>query len=367
MASVWVWTYPWTLAAEGIDAACEDIADRGIDGLTVASHYHSVQTLQPRTPETLFASYPGGCYFTPDPTAFADTPIDPPVNAVDGYDDPLAAVRTATDHAGLSVAAWTVCLHNSRLGAEYPRYRIESAFGDAHDHAFCPSHPAVQAYYAGVVETLATYDVDRIDLEWIGFGNVFHDHGWRFGHRKQQAVTDYTTAVLLSQCFCDGCEAAADRRGFDLDEARDRVRSLCREALQGPGRSLPELAELRAEEPAIDRLLEFRAAVVGEFLDSLVAASGGIPVNYYLTEDLGKGPLTIDAAGVDLDMLAATLDRVTTLCYTSDPLEAKQRLRVLDRRLSIPVDGAVTLDPDIIETEADFQRLARSIQTVAED
>ncbi|MFB6300848.1 MAG: hypothetical protein ABEH65_11355 [Halobacteriales archaeon] len=367
MSSVWVWTYPWTLAAEGMETACGELSAAGIDGLTVASQYHSVQTLQPRTPETLFQSYPGGCYFSPDEAAFTDTPIKPPTNAIEGYDDPLRAVQTAADREGLSTAAWIVCLHNSRLGAEYPAYRIESAFGDAHTHAFCPSHSAVKSYYAAVVETLAGYGVDRIDLEWIGFGNAFHDHGWRFGHRKQQAVTDYSTVILLSQCFCDGCQAAADRRGFDLDRARERVKALCRDALQGPDRSLSDMDTLRGAEPAIDRLLAFRAEIVEEFLDTLVGASGSTPVNYYLTEDLGKSPLSIDAAGVEFETLESKLDRVTVLCYTSDPLEAKQRVRVLDRRLSIPVDGALTLDPDIIDSMTGFQRLARSLRTVAAD
>ena len=160
-----VWSYPWRLLSQQPDTTRGELAELGVTGVNVAAHYHSIRTLDPRSSDTLFESYEGGCYFTPDSKHFADTPIDPPVNDIDGHPDPFADVVERLTDGGIDVNAWLVCFHNTKLATENPEFRVESAFGDAHEHAFCPSNPEVHAYFEGVVRSLADYDISAINLE----------------------------------------------------------------------------------------------------------------------------------------------------------------------------------------------------------
>ncbi|MWG35000.1 hypothetical protein [Halomarina oriensis] len=361
-----VWTYPWNLTSDGLAETCEGLAARGVDALTLASHYHSIRSLDPRHPDELFTAYPGGCYFDPDPGRFADMPIDPLPNEVSGLDDPVAeTVEAAADH-GLGVNAWTVCLHNSRLGAANPSYRVESAFGDAHDHALCPSNPEVREYFAAVVEALVDRGVAEVHLESVGFGSPFHEHGWRWGHPKRQALTGTTEEVLLAQCFCEGCRTAATDHPIDLGRAQRVVRDLVREWLAVPAADAPPLDAVVADEPVLDDLFAFRSAVVESFVARLAEAAGSVPLSYYVMEGhLGADPTGLWPAGVRPDRLADHLDRAMAICYVSAPDRARDRIRSLRETVDgdVTVDAGVTLDPNVVPDEATFDSLVEAVRS----
>ncbi|WP_137290778.1 hypothetical protein [Natronorubrum halophilum] len=356
-----LWTYPWTLDHEGIDDACERLSTCGIDAVNVASHYHSVQSMQARFPDDLFRAYAGGCYFEPD-ERFDDVPIEPSTNRVGSWDDPLAEITDGVHDHGMAVNAWTVCLHNTRLGSMNPAYRIESAFGDAHDHSLCPSHPEVRAYFAAVVASIRERDVDEIQLESIGFPSAFHDHGSQYGHDKRQTVTTDTETVLLSQCFCEGCHTAAASHPIEFERAHNRVRELVRPSLVDPTVSLPPIDELVECEPLVGDLLDFRATVIEALLERLANAAGSTPLNYYVMEAYGQDPSTLPFAGVDLERLEPHLDRVTALCYVSDAERARDRILTLERVVDLPIDSGITLDPAVIERSAQVGDLVDGIR-----
>lgn len=359
-----VWTYPWTLHREGIVEACERLAACGIDAVNIASHYHSVRSMQPRFPDDLFRTYAGGCYFEPN-DAFAHVPIDPNVNRVGSWDDPLAEIVDGAHDCGTAVNAWTVCLHNSRLGATNPEYRIESAFGDAHDHSPCPSHSEVREYFATVVRSIRERGVDEIQLESIGFPSAFHDHGWQFGHEKRQAVTTDAEAALLSQCFCDGCRAAAASHPVDFERARTVVRALVRRSLADPTAS-PSIEALIDREPVLGDLLDFRASVVERLLERLADAAGSTPLNYYAMEAYGSEPSDLALAGVRLENLEDRLDRVTAICYVDDSAIARERIRNIERIVDLPIDTGVTLDPDVIDRREQVSDLVDGIRSASD-
>ncbi|MFC7007269.1 hypothetical protein [Halalkalicoccus salilacus] len=264
----------------------------------------------------------------------------------------------------MAVNAWTVCLHNTRLGSTNPRYRIESAFGDAHDHSLCPSHPEVRDYFAGVVGSIRERDVDEIHLESLGFPSVFHGHGSEFGHDKRQAVTTAAETLLLSQCFCDGCRAAADSHSIDLDAARTRVLELLQRPLTDPTVSTPPPNELTVSEPVLGDLLDFRAAVVERLLERLADAAGPTPLNYYVMESYGSTPPDLPLAGVRTDALEKYLDGVTGFCYVDDPEVARERLASLKRTVDLPVDAGLTLDPNVIDRCEQLGDLVDGVRSV---
>lgn len=358
-----LWTYPWTMAQEGLDETCKEVVERGLDEITVSSHYHSVRSLQPQFPHALFRQFPGGCHFSPDADRFDECPVTPSPVAIEGFDDPLAEITAVAHDHGLAVNAWTVCLHNTRLGTTNPEYRIESAFGDSHDHSLCPSHPAVRDYFATVVGALVDRSVDGVHLESIGFPSAFHGHGQEFGHDKRQVLTDPAEMMLLSQCFCDGCQYAAESHPIDLARARARVRDLLETALRNPTTETPSLDTLIREEAVLDALFEFRASVVEAFVERLADAAGIVPLNYYVAESPGGAdPKDVWSAGVRPDQLDASLDRMTAMCYVSDPTVARERVLKLKEMVDCPVDAGLTLDPNIVETASELHALVDTLK-----
>lgn len=357
-----VWAYPWTLKAEGLEKACEEIFNLGINEITVSSHYHSVQSLQPRFPKALFQRFHGGCHFSPDPARFDGCPIAPQTVTVEGFEDPLAEITDVAHDHGLSVNAWTVCLHNSRLGAANPDYRIESAFGDSHDHSLCPSHPAVRDYFARVAEAVVDRSVDEIQLESIGVPNAFHGHGIEFGHDKRQVLTESVETVLFSQCFCDGCRRAAESHPLKFDRAKERVKSILEALLADPTTKMPSLRKLVEEESELRALFDFRASIVESLVEEIADAAGTTPLNYYIAESPGGAdPNGVWPAGVRLARLDAFLDRATAMCYVSDPTVARDRVRSLQDMVDCSVDAGLSLDPSIVETAIELSALVDTL------
>lgn len=361
-----LWAYPWTLAEEGLDEAWTTLSGIGADTINLASHYHSVRSMQPRFPDHLFESQPGGCYFNPTPDRFVETPIDPLPNAVSPFDDPLAAIVESADAAGIDVNGWVVLFHNSRLGATHPEYRFESAYGDPQDHALCPSHPEVHEYFARVVEAVAARGVNEIHLETAGFPMVFHGHGQAFGHDKRQVLTSRTEELLLSQCFCDGCQVAARSQEIDLADARRTVHALLETSFAHPHRDAPRLGSLVAERPALRKLFDFRASVVADLFERLSNAAGGTPLNYYVMDGGGLDSDDVWPAGIRLGDLADHVDRVTALCYVRNPDDARARIDGIARRFNGPVDAGITLDHDIVRSEAELRQLVAAVKAEAD-
>ncbi|WP_227356384.1 hypothetical protein [Haladaptatus salinisoli] len=362
-----VWSYPWRLLSHPLDATRRELAELGVSSVTVAAHYHSIRTLDPRSDDGLFESYEGGCYFDPDPEAFADTPIDPPTNDIGGRDDPFGDVVDRLTAHGIGVNAWLVCFHNSKLGARYPRFRVQSAFGDAHDHAFCPSHSEVQTYFEGVARSLAEYDIEAINLESLGFPSAFHGHGATFGHAKNHVVRGKPEEVVLSQCFCSACRERAESHPVDFDRARDAVRTVARDALGGPTPRIRSLERLAEERPVLADLFDFRASVVDGFLEGLSAASGDVALTYSASDGLGRDPNDGWPAGVVLDRVRTHLDRIVALCYTGDRDAARRRVRLYRDAVDIPVDAGVTLDPDVLGTEAEWRAFVGDVADAADE
>lgn len=359
-----LWTYAWSVYQDGGADALTDLADRGVDAINLAAHYHSVETLDPKHPDRLFESYPAGCYFDPKPGEFADTPIDPLPNDVRGVEDPLADIVGLADEAGLGVNAWTVCLHNTPLGVENEEFRIETVFGEPRDHVLCPSNPEVRTFYAALAAAIADRGVDEIQLEKIGFPSPFHQHGREHGHPKRQVLTSETEEWLLGQCFCDACRAGAAEHGVDVEAARERVRSLLADSFEAPHTDPPELAALLQSDPALAELQAYRSATVGELLAGIADATPtDVDLSYYLME--WSGSFGVDdgwPAGVTQDALNAHLDRVKALCYVGDPAEARERVRAADRALEVPVDAGVTLAPSAIDSEQTFHAVVDAIR-----
>lgn len=214
-----LYVYPWDVLDETPQAFCEALPDLlGVDTISLAVSYHAGKLLLPHNPRRkVYYPEDGALFFQPDLTAFAHSVIKPHVSTLAQAVDPLAALCQVAEQAQLEVIAWTVTLHNTRLGLLYPEYTPRNAFGDSAIMYLCPAHPEVQAYICALSADLARrYPLRAIQLEALHFMPFVHG----FHHEMQQMTVTPALQVLLGLCFCDACLARARAARVDGERVR---------------------------------------------------------------------------------------------------------------------------------------------------
>jgi hypothetical protein len=231
-----VWAYPWDLADIGVETALARVTAAGATMVSLATSYHAGRFLQPGNPKRrVYYPEDGTVYYTVDETRWAGAEIAPlQAASVSAEGDMLAELVARRDRGGPGVSCWTVCLHNSRLGAAHPAHQVRTCFGDGQVYGLCPSSPAARAYVTGMVEEIAgRYAPDRIELEspdFMGFSHGFH-------HEKDGLPVQPEDDFLLGVCFCAYCMSRAAAAGVDAEGARARVVAILEAAF---AREMPE-------------------------------------------------------------------------------------------------------------------------------
>lgn len=274
-----MWTYPWDIADLGIDVVSAEIRDRaGLNRISIATSYHAGRFLQPRSAsrKTYFPE-DGTVYYRPDAGLWAEHDIRPRMaRHVEEGGDTLAQAVTAREAGGLAVSAWTVCLHNTRLGLAHPGHVTRNAFGDPNWYNLCPSSPAARAYAATLVgEITRRYRPDAIEIEspnFLGFAHGFH-------HEKDGVGLLPEDDLLMSLCFCGHCAARAARADIPFEAARATtarlVAAACERAVPEP--QFPDFPETGidafAAHPELQALLRWRFEPVTSLLAELREAA----------------------------------------------------------------------------------------------
>jgi hypothetical protein len=254
--------YPWDV--DGDPAAVDRIAGSGLTGVTLAAAYHAVRAVTPFHPGHRIVTRDAGMYYRPDPARWdgrALRPADPDPGPGPGPADSFGRAAAALRSAGLSVTAWIVVTHNSRLAGTGER-AVRNAFGDVYPWALCAGSAAVRAYAATLAAEIAALDgVDAIELEacgWYGFGpGSAHDKTGDVAGAAGPAGAD--ADWLLSLCFCAECGPAYQAAGADPATLAAQVRA----ALDG-GAALPD--------DAASVLDQTRGAASGRLLTEVLAA-----------------------------------------------------------------------------------------------
>ena len=350
------WTYPWTVMMEGPDDACQRMADAGVGSASVATQYHSVSSINPRFPDTLITDYRSGCYLDPTTTAFANAPLEPPLDDLGG-ENPLGEIVTAGDRSGLPITAWIVCLHNSQLAANNPAYRIQSALGDERSHAVCPSHPDVREYVAAIVEEVCAQGVNAVQLESIGYQSVFHHHWTYGGHQKRQVLNTRTDEILFSQCFCSACREGARDDGVDVDDAHSRIEGYLRDRLASPHEAEIPIDEFLERNPSIADLFDYRARTVTDLVRGAAEATDGQSLSYIMLSEAAR-----PGSGVRIGTVDRHLDSILKVCYVDNPTSATRRLKDVQSETASTIDAGVRIDPDSFDEPSEFEEVVRAIQ-----
>jgi hypothetical protein len=333
-----IWTYPWDLLDEGLDISLGRIADAGLNAVSLAVSYHAGMLLLPHNPKTRVRFLEDGAlYFRPTPDAFAGLDVQPRLSAMTAEGDPLAAILAAAERHGLDVVAWTICNHNSHLGALHPELTVRTAFGDPLTYALCPAQPAVQAYLVALVWALGRYPLRMAQLESYGYTAFPHGHH----HEKLNVRLGAWGDLLMGLCFCPACQRAAEKAGIDGRAAQLQVRETLDRLLTGelrPEREIVRSAAI-ARLPALPPYLAVQEDVERRLVLRL-AAAGALPLNLLGITDALIAPL------------ASQVAEITEMTYQEEPCEMAAAARDARDRLagriplSIGMDGCPRTTPD---------------------
>jgi len=306
-----LWAYPWDLHDIGPAQATDRLRAAGCTMISLAASYHAGRFVQPGNPRRrVYFPQDGTVYYRPDPARWHGAEIQPlmaDIVATEG--DMLAEMITRRDRGGLAVSAWTVCLHNTRLGTLHPAHTTRTAHGDPNLYALCPSSPAARDYVIRIVREIAeTYAPDRIEVEspdFMGFSHGFH-------HEKDGLPLLPEDTWLLGLCFCPHCLQAAQTAGVDAEDARQTVATLLDQSF---ARELPEpqfdtqFPDAARRFPALHAYLLWRSTPV----TSLIAALRAVvpPATRLMLID-AEG--TADG-GIDLPAMIPHLDGIVHCAY----------------------------------------------------
>lgn len=205
-----MYLYPWDLRDEGAGVVADRLRRAGIQGVTLATSYHAGKFLRPHAPNgKVYFPKDGTVYFQPDLALYRDLAPKRAEMAAD-YDALRVLERDAVD---LAITAWTVGLHNSRLGQAHPDCATQTIYGDRLVNALCPAHPEVRHYLTALcVDTSNQPGVREIALETPGWQAFRHGHH----HEFELIELPDRVQVMLGTCFCDACRAGATEAGVDV-------------------------------------------------------------------------------------------------------------------------------------------------------
>ena len=329
-----MWAYPWDVLDLGLDAVAADLKGRaGVNGINLATSYHAGRFFQPRSPvRKSYFPEDGTIYFQPNPALWADRAIVPKVaDLVAERGDLLAELIRRRDETGLSVACWTVCLHNTRLGLLYPGACTRSAFGDPNYYSLCPSHPEVRAYAITLVQDLARhYRPETIQLESPGFMGSYY-HG--FHHEKDGVGLTPEDDFLLSLCFCDACLQRAAAARVDGRAAQHTVRAWIQEAADRavPQPRWPDFAvggpDAFRDHPEVEAYVLWRFEPVTSLVAAIrAAADSGTRIEVIDVNDGWR-------SGSDLAALGKSCDGILFCAYERSPAAIEAETEAVRRIL----------------------------------
>lgn len=222
----------------------------------------------------------------------------------------------------MTLRAWTVGLHNSRLGDANPECCLVNVFGDVYPWGLCPANPVARAYQVGLVKDLATnHGLDAIDLESVGYHGLTHGH-----HHELIGITfGPIDEFLMGLCFCEHCLARAASAGMDPERFRAQVAAMLNQrfaeetriAAETPDKS--QVLSLVANWPDLFAYVKMRQETVTSMVREVKAKSiAGTGVDLAMTTlTFYRGVDNAWLEGVDVHACAASdaADEVILLSY----------------------------------------------------
>lgn len=303
-----MFVYPWDLQDEGTTDVAARLTGAGLNAVSLATAYHAGKFLRPHAPNgRVIFPEDGAVYFRPDPSRYGR--LQPKAARMVADHDALAQLaRQAPD---LHVTAWTVGLHNSRLGALHPDLACQTPFGDVLVNALCPSQPEVRRYLTALcLDIAAQPGVREVAIETPGFQT------YRHGHHHEFELIDLPPAAetLLGSCFCPACLARARDAGIDGQALAAQLRQALDAFLADDAAPLPD--------PQADGDWAAWQAVRADTVTSLIAeirAALSRAIGLSVIPSVQTPNSLAWREGSDLSALAGAADRLDVTAYQRGP------------------------------------------------
>jgi hypothetical protein len=347
----------------GIDAVLDEFVEHGIGGVALAVAYHNARDVLPHNPVRKLYYHEGGTvFFEPDQSLYGT--IEPRANGLVGqHGDLLERLCEAAQRRSMSVTAWTVFLHNSRLSMTHPQHAPRNAFGDRLLTDLCPADPAVQEYATSLTRDISRYPVTRVMAEALHFKTL--EHGYH--HERYFLDLGPTARFLLGLCFCSSCVAAADDRGVAAETVRRSVVEYLRpifETGSGGHEPLDVTAVGAMSGGEMAGYLSARAGSVSQLVDQVAQAARETGMSFTFSAHGGsaKGgsarstdhPDDAWVLGVDLARAADASDSFEILGYVEEPADLELLIDGYTQRIgSVPFNVALRpMWPDTTSAES---------------
>lgn len=269
-----MWSYPWDFIDCGVDTVLDEMRSVGLNDVSLITSYHAGRFLQVRSPvRKSYFPEDGVLYYPASMEAFKDLRIKPKVSRFQkehpGFFSTIT--RKAQDRK-MTVSGWTVCLHNTRLGYEYPDVCVHNAFGDTVFYNQCPANDDVRQYMVALLGDIdRNLSLEAIQLEsmnYMGFAHEYH-------HEKDGVGLSAYEDFLLSLCFCESCMRKGQAAGVDMESVRAWVREQINACLSQDRQAMSQdsflqkgLASFR-ETPELLAYLEWRSEVITSLVEEV--------------------------------------------------------------------------------------------------
>ncbi|MYM39747.1 hypothetical protein [Duganella qianjiadongensis] len=308
-----LYCYPWDVAHAAQHV--QRLQQLGMNGATLAVSYHAGKFLRPHAgaaPRVIFPE-DGVVYFEPDLQRYGELkPLahsDPAMRRV--LPDLVADGR-------LDIHAWTVLLHNSRLGSLHPEYTASNVFGDRYIYSLCPMQAAVFDYAVALCADIASRGVRSLVLEtpgWLPYAHGYH-------HEFAQLRSNVWLDSMLALCCCDACMAAGKQAGLDMAGLRSTIAASVESYLQAPVDATPAQAQawLQADLLAMADLAPWLRLRQQRVTDLVAAIRTAIPAQVELAviATVQRPTASNWLEGMDLAALARVADWIEVPFYEPD-------------------------------------------------
>lgn len=338
-----IFTYPWDVLEEGPENTFARIRDLGANTVALASSYHAGKFLRPRAPQRrVYFPEDGTVYFQPDLSRYGLLQPQPNslVSELDLFQDWEAL------SPGLDLTAWTVGLHNTRLGQAHPQFCTRNAFGDPYFYSLCPAFPEVRDYLIALCLDIARHEsVSTITLETPGW--LPYSHGYH--HEFALVPLNSWAEHLLALCFSEATCAEGRKDGIDMTTLQRWVGSRLERFLAeplAPGEHLarPWLAADLLAEPELTAYHRMRCRVVVDLIRAIrEALPRRVRLRVILTVQRPTAGCWIE--GHDLAALANVADGLDSCAYQSGPAEIFEDSWDVRNRVGDETDLSFVLRP----------------------
>jgi hypothetical protein len=326
-----IWIYPWDLLDEGIVQVLDRLQDSMISGVNVAVNYHTGRFFLPHNPKRkLYYPEPGALYFNPDPGWYEKSKIKPPVSRLASRDF-FKRLRDETAKRGMKLTAWSLGLHNSFIGLNYPDVAAVNVFGDLDHTSLCPANEDVRRFFMDMYTDLSrNYEFDNILIESLEFMPFRHGYHHEVIGVPVSATEDFFMSLSFNKDLCQKAEA----EGIDVGAIKNFVRGQLEAGFADPFAVKTEMSWSEIEEAAGGQMkyfLSLREELVGSLLTEIskqIATHSSAKVSVL---DFGPlyplGPRRLGwQSGANLELIASCAAEIHPTFYFNDPEVFRQKV-----------------------------------------